>query len=95
VGKNGGPCQKPRQFINQVVETRKNKIPRLPIKVGNEKFKGLLDSGAGRSLIKMEVFNRLKEGIITFTTDVPVDLYGVEHQTSYKGASDPKSSSFR
>jgi hypothetical protein len=43
----------------------------------------------------MEVFNRLKEGIMTFTTDVSVDLYGVEHQTSYKGASDPKCSSFR
>ena len=79
MGQNGGPCPKPRQFINQVIETRKNKIPRLPIQVGNEKFKGLLDSGAGRSLIKTEVFNRLKEGIMKFTADVPVDLYGVEN----------------
>ncbi|KAI9556064.1 hypothetical protein GHT06_018631 [Daphnia sinensis] len=79
VGQNGGPCPKPRQIINQVIETRKNKIPRLPIQVGNEKFKGLLDSGAGRSLIKTEVFNRLKEGVMKFTADVPVDLYGVEN----------------
>jgi len=78
-GQNGGPCLKPRQRINHVIETRKNKIPRLPITVGKEKFKGLLDSGAGRSLIKTEIFNRLKEGVMNFTTDVPVELYGVEN----------------
>ena len=79
MGQKGGPCPKPRQIINQVIENRKNKIPRLPIQIGNVKFKGLLDSGAGRSLIKTEVFKRLKEGVMKFTTDVPVDLYGVEN----------------
>ncbi|KAI9557201.1 hypothetical protein GHT06_017018 [Daphnia sinensis] len=48
-------------------------------KITNEKFKGLLDSGASRSLIKTDVFNRLKEGVMKFTADFPVDLYGVEN----------------
>jgi hypothetical protein len=30
------------------------------MEVGGVKFKGLLDSGAGRSLIKTEIFNKIK-----------------------------------
>ena len=49
------------------------------MQVGGVQFKGLLDSGAGRSLIKTEVFNKIKNGIIKFTEETPVDLYGVEN----------------
>ena len=49
------------------------------MEVGGIKCKGLLDSGAGRSLIKTEVFNKIKNGIIKFTEETPVDLYGVEN----------------
>jgi len=50
-----------------VKESRKNKV-------GGVKFKGLLDSGTGRSFIKTEIFNKIKNGIIKFTEESPVDL---------------------
>jgi len=53
------------------------------MQVGGVQFKGLLDSGAGRSLIKTEVFNKIKNGIIKFTEETPVDLYGVENTRLY------------
>ena len=49
------------------------------MEVGGIKFKGLLDSGAGRSLIKTEIFNKIKNGVVKFTEETPVDLYGVEN----------------
>ena len=49
------------------------------MQVGGVKFKGLLDSGAGRSLIKTEIFNKIKNEVVKFTEETPVDLYGVEN----------------
>jgi hypothetical protein len=43
------------------------------MQVGGVQFKDLLDSGTGRSLIKTEVFNKIKNGIIKFTEETPVD----------------------
>ncbi len=79
VGQKGGPCPKSRQNVNQVKESRKNKAPRLKIQVGSVKFSGLLDSGAGRSLINTDVFNRIKNEIKYYNAEAPVDLYGVEN----------------
>ncbi len=44
--------------------------------MGNIKFSGLLDSGAGRSLINTDVFKRIKNEIKYYNAD---DLYGVEN----------------
>jgi hypothetical protein len=48
------------------------------MEVGGIKFKGLLDSGGGRSLIKTEIFHKIKNGVVKFTAETP-DLYGVEN----------------
>ncbi|KZS02154.1 Uncharacterized protein APZ42_000917, partial [Daphnia magna] len=79
VGNKGGPCPKPRQNVNEVRESRKNKIPRLRLQVGDTHFFALLDSGAGRSLIKTEILQRIGNQIKNFSTDAPVELFNVDH----------------
>ncbi|KAI9558485.1 hypothetical protein GHT06_015272 [Daphnia sinensis] len=79
VGNKGGPCPKPRQNVNEVRESRKNKIPRLKLQVGDVKFFALVDSGAGRSLIKTEILQRIGHQIKNFSTDAPVELFGVDN----------------
>ena len=98
-GSEGGVSRKPKLHIRSVAgdvsvtgnsltrfDRASFQLPRLEIVVGDVRFHALLDSGAGRSLLRSDIFQRISSLAINFSLVVPVDLYDInDRKLSTKG----------
>ena len=98
-GSEGGVSRKPKLHIRSVAgdvsvtgnsltrfDRASFQLPRLEIVVGDVRFHALLDSGAGRSLLRSDIFQRISSLAINFSPVVPVDLYDInDRKLSTKG----------
>ena len=60
-GPSGGSVRKPRQFVKSF--DGNFKPPRVKIKIGSVEVRALFDIGAGKSLIRTDLFKKLGKDI--------------------------------
>ena len=53
------------------------KLPRLEVTVGDVSFLALVDSGSGKSLLRADIFHKIRNQVKVFSQHVPVDLYDI------------------
>ncbi len=63
-----------------VTDIKQFKLPRLRIQVEDQKFHVLVDNGAGRSLIRTDIFRLIDGKDFRFSSEVQVELYDINNR---------------
>ena len=77
-GPSSGSGRKPRQIVKSVDVNCKP--PRVKIKIGSIEVQALFDSGAGKSLIRTDLFQKLGRDVWIFTPEVAVEFYDINNR---------------
>ena len=76
-GSHGTTNAKPRQYISEILKHTFNKVPRIPFQSNGIEFRALFDTGASKSIMNIDLFEKIDPKMTSLSPEVEVDLYDV------------------
>ena len=76
-GSHGTTNAKPRQYISEILKHSFDKVPRIPFQSNGIDFRALFDTGASKSIMNLELFEKIDPKRTSLSPEVAVDLYDV------------------